>query len=187
MRHLRVKPLDNEVCHIFEPFTDRQVDILRQEMAAIDKEFNMTSSSTAVRIQDLPFNKNVLLLVISSQLVQKFHRTLKQYPSGQNPNDWRCQYRWDGCKKLRAIVHFIRTARCMHGIRPHDWHQHAYQLTSGRCHHSLLATRSAEQNLGLASIQAQLGELPCEDVACGDVLISPSLLLRCTGYQADAR
>ena len=55
LRHLKVKPLDNEVYlleDIFEPFTDKRVDILRKEMAAIDKEFNMTSSSTAVRIQD---------------------------------------------------------------------------------------------------------------------------------------
>ena len=101
MRHLKVKPLDNEVYlleDIFEPFTDKQVEILRQEMVAIDREFNMTSSSTSDRIQDLPFNKNVPPLVINSQLVQKFQRTLKQYPSGteidvfkQNPNDWRCQ------------------------------------------------------------------------------------------------
>ena len=38
---------------IFEPFTDKQVDILRQGIAAIDKEFNMTSSRTAVGIQGL--------------------------------------------------------------------------------------------------------------------------------------
>ena len=64
MRHLKGKPLDNEVYlleDIFEPFTDKQVDILRH---AIDKEFNMTSSSTAVRIQD----KNVPPLVINGQL-----------------------------------------------------------------------------------------------------------------------
>ena len=84
-------------------------------------------------------------------------------------------------------MHLIHRIRCMHGIRPHDWHEHAYQFTSGRCHHSLLATRSAEQNLGLASIQVQLGETQSEDVACGDVLIRPSLVLRCAGYQADAR
>ena len=57
LRHLQVKPLDNEVYlleDLFEPFTIKQVDILRKEMEAIDKEFNMTSSSLAVRIQDLP-------------------------------------------------------------------------------------------------------------------------------------
>ena len=62
LRHLQVKPLDNEVYlleDLFEPFTIKQVDILRKEMEAIDKEFNMTSSSLAVRIQDLPFNKDV--------------------------------------------------------------------------------------------------------------------------------
>ena len=62
LRHLKVKPLDNEVYlleDLFEPFTIKQVDILRKEMEAIDKEFNMTSSSLAVRIQDLPFNKDV--------------------------------------------------------------------------------------------------------------------------------
>ena len=70
LRHLKVKPLDNEAClleDLFEPLTDKQVDILREEMAAIDKEFNMNSSSTAVRIQDLPFNKNVPPLVIKDR------------------------------------------------------------------------------------------------------------------------
>ena len=60
LRHLKVKPLDNEVClleDLFEPFTIKKVDILRKEMEAIDNQFNMTSSSLAVRIQDLPFNK----------------------------------------------------------------------------------------------------------------------------------
>ena len=82
MRHVKVKPLDNEV-YLFEdifvePFTDKQIDILRKEMAAIDKEFNMTSSSTAVRIQDLPFNNNFPPLVVRDRLVQKFQKTLKQ-------------------------------------------------------------------------------------------------------------
>ena len=56
LRHLKVKPLDSEAYlleDLFEPFTDKQVDILREEMAAIEKEFNMTGSSTPVRIQDL--------------------------------------------------------------------------------------------------------------------------------------
>ena len=42
LRHLQVKPLDNEVYlleDLFEPFTIKQVDILRKEMEAIDKEF----------------------------------------------------------------------------------------------------------------------------------------------------
>ena len=46
LRHLKVKPLDNEAYlleDLFEPFTIKQVDILRKEMEAIDKEFNMTS------------------------------------------------------------------------------------------------------------------------------------------------
>ena len=50
---LQAKPLDDKVClleDLFEPFTIKQVDILRKEMEAIDKEFNMTSSSLAVRI-----------------------------------------------------------------------------------------------------------------------------------------
>ena len=75
LRHLQVKPLDNEVYlleDLFEPFTIKQVDILRKEMEAIDKEFNMTSSSLAVRIQDLPFNKDVQPLVIQDPLVQKY-------------------------------------------------------------------------------------------------------------------
>ena len=59
-------------------FTIKQVDILRKEMEAIDKQFNMTSDSLAVRIQDLPFNKDVQPLVIQDPLVQKFHKTMKQ-------------------------------------------------------------------------------------------------------------
>ena len=54
LRHLQVKPPDNEVYlleDLFESFTIKQVDILRKEMEAIDKGFNMTSSSLAVRIQ----------------------------------------------------------------------------------------------------------------------------------------
>ena len=113
LRHLKVKPLDNEVYlleDLFEPFTIKQVDILRKEMEAIDKEFNMTSSSLAVRIQDLPFNKDVQPLVIQDSVVQKFHKTMKQYPPGteidifkQDPNDWRCQNMWNGCEKLRQL------------------------------------------------------------------------------------
>ena len=107
LRHLQVKPRDNEVYlleDLFEPFTIKQVDILRKEMEAIDKEFNMTSSSLAVRTQDLPFNKDVQPLVIQDPLVQKFQKTMKQYPPGteidifkQDPNDWRCQIMWNGC------------------------------------------------------------------------------------------
>ena len=70
----------------------------------------MTSSSLAVRIQDLPFNKDVQPLVIQDPLVQKFQKTMKQYPPGtdidifkQVPNDWRCQNMWNGCKKLRQL------------------------------------------------------------------------------------
>ena len=70
----------------------------------------MTSSSLAVRIQDLPFNKDVQPLVIQDPLVQKFQKTMKQYPPGteidifkQDPNDWRCQSMWSGCKKLRQL------------------------------------------------------------------------------------
>ena len=70
----------------------------------------MTSSSLAVRIQDLPFNKDVQPLVIQDPLVQKFQKTMKQYPPGteidifkQDPNDWRCQNMWNGCKKLRQL------------------------------------------------------------------------------------
>ena len=70
----------------------------------------MTSSRLAVRIQDLPFNKDVQPLVIQDPLVQKFQKTMKQYPPGteidifkQDPNDWRCQNTWNGCKKLRQL------------------------------------------------------------------------------------
>ena len=65
---------------IFKPFTNQQIDLLRKEMEAIDKEFHMTSSSDAVKIQDLPFNKNVQPLDIRDSLVQKFQKTMKQYP-----------------------------------------------------------------------------------------------------------
>ena len=111
LRQLQVKPLDNEVYlleDLFEPFTIKQVDILRKEMETIDKEFNMTSSSIAVRIQDL--HKDVQPLVIQDPPVQKFQKTMKQYPPGteinifkQDPNDWRCQNMWNGCKKLRQL------------------------------------------------------------------------------------
>ena len=113
LRHLKVKPLDSEVYlleDIFEPFTTKQVDFLRKEMEAIDREFNMTSSSCAVKIQDLPFNKNVQPLTIQDPLVQKFQKTIKQYPNGtemdlnrQDPNDWRIQYISSGCRKLRQM------------------------------------------------------------------------------------
>ena len=82
LRHLQVKPLDNEVYllkDLFEPFTIKQVDILRKEMEAIDKEFNMTSSSLAVRIQDLPFNKDIQPLVIQDPLVQQFQKTISTH------------------------------------------------------------------------------------------------------------
>ena len=112
-KNSKVKPLDNEVYlleDLFKPFTIKQADILRKEMEAIHKEFNMTSSSLAVRIQDLPFNKDVQPLVIQDPLVQKFQKTMKQYPPGtevdvfkQDPNDWRCQNMWNGCKKLRQL------------------------------------------------------------------------------------
>ena len=70
----------------------------------------MTSSSLAVRIQDLPLNKDVQPVVIQDALVQKFQKTMKQYPPGteidifkQDSNDWRCQNMWNGCKKLRQL------------------------------------------------------------------------------------
>ena len=44
------------------------------------------------------------------------------------------------------VVHLLHAVRCMYGICPHDRHQHAHQLTSGRRRHSVLATRSAEQD-----------------------------------------
>ena len=77
LRHLKVKPLDNEVYlleNIFEPFTTQQFDLLRKEMEAIDKEFNMTSSSDAVKIQDLPFNKNVQPLASKIRQSKSFRR-----------------------------------------------------------------------------------------------------------------
>ena len=81
-----------------------------KETEAIDKEFNMTSSSDAVKIQDVPFNKDFQPLDIRDSLVQKFQKTMKQHPPGtaidifrQNPNDRRCQDMWNGCKKLRQF------------------------------------------------------------------------------------
>ena len=61
---------------IFEPFTNQQIDLLRKEMEVIEKELNLTSSSNAVKVQDLPFNKNVQPLDIRDSLVQKFQMTL---------------------------------------------------------------------------------------------------------------
>ena len=63
LRHLKVKPLDNEVYlleDLFEAFTIKQVDILRKEMEAIDKEFNMTSTILAVRIQDVQQGRSTI-------------------------------------------------------------------------------------------------------------------------------
>ena len=130
LRHLKVKPLDNQVYlleDLFEPFTIKQVDILRKEVEAIDKEFNMTSSSLAVRIQDLPFNKDVQPLVIQDPLVQKFQKTMKQHPPRteidifkQDPNDWRCQNMWNGCKKLGQLcissTQYHACTACVHTI-----------------------------------------------------------------------
>ena len=69
-----------------------------------------TKLTLALRIQDLPFNKDVQPLVIQDPLVQKFRKTMKQYPPGtevdifkQDPNDWRCQNMWNDCKKLRHL------------------------------------------------------------------------------------
>ena len=59
-----------------------------------EKEFNMTSSSLTVRIQDLPFNKDVQPLVIQDPGTE-----IDIFK--QDPNDWRCQNMWNGCKKLR--------------------------------------------------------------------------------------
>ena len=49
-------------------------------------------------------------MVIQDPLIQKFQKTMKQYPPGteidifkQDPNDWRCQNMWNGCKKLRQL------------------------------------------------------------------------------------
>ena len=104
LRHLKVKPLDNEVYlleDLFEPFTIKQVDILRKEMEAIDKEFNMTSSSLAVRIQDLPFNKDVQPLVIQDPEVSEDDEAVPTETEifRQDPSDWM----WKGCKKLRQL------------------------------------------------------------------------------------
>ena len=81
LRHLQVKPLDNEVYlleDIFGPFSNQQIDLLRKEM--------------------------------EDSLVQTFQKTVKQYAPGteieifrQDPNDWRCQKMWNGCKKLRQL------------------------------------------------------------------------------------
>ena len=48
-------------------------------MAAIDKAFNMTSSSDAVKMQDLPFDQNVQPLDIRDSPVQKFQKAMKQH------------------------------------------------------------------------------------------------------------
>ena len=139
LRHVKVKPLDNEVYlleDLFEPFTIKQVDILRK----------MTSSSLAVRIQDLPFNKDVQPLVIQDPLVQKFQKTMKQYAAGteidifkQDPNDWRCQNMWNGCKKLRQLcISSTQYDACTAFVHTIGINMPNY-VTSGRCDHILLA------------------------------------------------
>ena len=95
-------------------------------MEAIDKGFNMTSSSDAVKIQDFPFNKNVQPLDIRDSLVQKFQKTMKQHPGAeidifrQDPNDRRCQDMWNGCKKLRQLcissTQYDACTACVHTI-----------------------------------------------------------------------
>ena len=125
LRHLKVKPLDNEVYlleDIFEPFTGKQVDILRQEMAGIDKEFNM-ASRTAVRIQGRPFNKNVPPLVISSQLVQKFQRTLKQRPSG-TPLEWNARHAVGGANEF----HHVNLLRNQTHCSPPSLHEGRFRI-----------------------------------------------------------
>ena len=101
LRHLKVKPLDNED-DLFEPFTNQQVDLLRKEKEPIDKEFNMTSSSNAVKIQDLPFNKNVQPLVIQDPLVEvsEDDEAVQQDPMSEHV-EW--------LQEVETIVHFIHT------------------------------------------------------------------------------
>ena len=91
---------------LFEPFTIKQVDILRKEMEAIDREFNMTSSSLAVRIQDLPFNKDVQPRSASPEVSEDDEADPPKTEIDifkQDPNDWRYQNMWNGCKKLRKL------------------------------------------------------------------------------------
>ena len=116
LRHLKVKSLDNEVCSI------------RKEMEAIDKEFNMTSSSDAVKIQDLPFNKNVQPQVIQDSLVQKFQKTMKQYPPRRNrhfatgPERQAMPEHVKWLREVETTLHLIHSMRRMHGIQPYTWH-----------------------------------------------------------------
>ena len=117
----------------------------------------MTSSSDAVKIQDLPFNKNAQPLVIQDSLVQKFQKTMKQYlaehfSTGFTRMAMSEHVEW--LQEVQTTVHLIHSVRCMRSIRPHNLHQHAYHITSGRCMHSIVATRSAAQSLGPACINA---------------------------------
>ena len=50
-------------------------------------------------------------------------------------------------KEVKTPLHLIHSARCVRGICPHNWHQHAYHITSRRCTHSVVATRSAAHRL----------------------------------------
>ena len=51
-------------------------------MDRIDEEYNMTSASTRVKIQDLPFNNQVDPLYISDPEVTKLQKAMKQFPQG---------------------------------------------------------------------------------------------------------
>ena len=75
----------------------------------------MTSSSLAVRIQDLPFNKDVQPLVIQDPLVQKFQKTMKQYPPGTETDIFKQDPRLamsehvEWLQEVETIVHLIHS------------------------------------------------------------------------------
>ena len=127
----------------------------------------MTSSSTAVRIQDLPFNNNVEPLVIQDQLVQKFQKTMKQYPP-ETENMWKV------CKKLRQLC----TSSTQYDACA------AYVHTIGINVPITSPPDDACISFWQPDQLSRVWVLPAskcngEDVACSDVGISPSLIFRC--------
>ena len=85
LRFLKAKPLDNEVFlleDILDSFRHDDVSSIRSDLDKIDSEYSMTSSSTKVRIQDLPFNNEVDPLFVNDPEVLKLQRTMKTVSTG---------------------------------------------------------------------------------------------------------
>ena len=108
LRFLKVKPLDNEVFvleDILDSFSEDDVSSIRSDLDKIDSEYNMTSSSTKVKTQDLPFNNQVDPLFFNDPEVLKLQRAMKQFPQGTEL-DLEAHHTSDS--RLYAIYHGAR-------------------------------------------------------------------------------